>query len=70
MKVNAGLQPALAVAKSSTLLPVTPVLGLVIAVLVVAAAAVKSAGSLDSLFSFSKAKAAKLKLNPDTGAKG
>lgn len=46
MKVNAGLQPFVAVAKSSTLLPVTPVLGLVMAMLVVAAAAVAAAGRL------------------------
>jgi putative ABC transport system permease protein len=46
MKVSAGLEPAVAVAKSSSLLPVTPVLGLVMAVLVVAAAAVAAAGRL------------------------
>jgi putative ABC transport system permease protein len=46
MDVNAGLQPAIAVAKSSTLLPVTPVLGLVMAMLVVAAAGVAAAGRL------------------------
>ncbi len=46
MKVNTTLRPVVAVAKSSTLLPVTPALGLVIAVLVVAAAGVAAAGRL------------------------
>jgi len=46
MTVEDGLQSAMAVARSSTLLPVTPVLGFVMAVLAVAAAAVAALGRL------------------------